>query len=124
MSTDKIALFVAVCALGVAIYVMVKGGKGEPSPKEEVKPEGTKDLAVNNSLTVAGRNVMGTLDTLTDRIAALEEGAAYKVKFASTCRGYDCSQKGSVCLPGRPGAGEDVWVCNGTTWEKKPTYST
>ena len=124
MSTDKIALFVAVCALGVAIYVMVKGGKGEPSSKEEVKPEGTKDLAVNNSLTVAGRNVMGTLDTLTDRIAALEEGAAYKVKFASTCRGYDCSQKGSVCLPGRPGAGEDVWVCNGTKWEKKSTYST
>lgn len=118
MSTDKIALFVAVCALGVAIYVMVKNGpKANPS-------EGTKDLAVNNSLTVSGRNVMGTLDTLTDRIAALEEGAAYKIKFASSCSGYDCNQRGSVCLPGRPGAGNDTWVCNGTTWEKKPTYGT
>jgi hypothetical protein len=124
MSTDKIALFLAVCALAVSIYVMVKSPRASNGGAMEQAPSGgSKDL-VSNSLTVAGRNVMSTLDTLAERVAAVEEGAAYKIKFAASCGGYECNQKGSVCLPGRPGAGNDTWVCNGNTWERKTTYGT
>jgi hypothetical protein len=95
---------------------MVKGGS-------RVSSEGTKDDGAKTK-NIAGQNVMGALDTLAERIAAVEEGAAYKIKFAASCGGYDCNQKGSVCLPGRPGAGNDTWVCNGNTWERKTTYGT
>lgn len=112
--------------VGDNIYVMAKGGMRIANDGNTANPWGgaNGNLTVDNSLTVAGRNIINDLNTLANRIAALEDGAAYKTKFASSCGGSTCNQKGSICLPGRPGAGSDTWVCDGSAWARQSTYGT
>ena len=112
--------------VGNEIYVMAKGGMRIATDPNSANPWGgaNGNLTVDNSLTVAGRNIIEALDKLSGRIAALEDGVAYKTKFASSCGGGACNQRGSVCLPGRPGAGSDTWICNGSAWEKQIMYGT
>jgi hypothetical protein len=112
--------------VGNDIYVMAKGGMRIATDPNSANPWGAANgnLTVDNSLSVAGRNIIDALDKLSGRITALEDGAAYKTKFASSCGGGACNQRGSVCLPGRPGAGSDTWVCDGSSWTKQTTYGT
>lgn len=112
--------------VGNDIYVMAKGGMRIATDPNSANPWGAAkgDLTVDNSLTVAGRNVMSALDALANRVEALEKGAAYKTKFANSCGGGECNQEGSICLPGRPGAGAKTWICNGSTWIEQSTYGT
>jgi hypothetical protein len=112
--------------VGDNIYVMAKGGMRIANDGNSSNPWGAAkgDLTVDNSLTVAGLDVKKALDTLANRVDALEQGVAYKTKFANSCGGGACNQKGSICLPGRPGAGASTWVCDGSAWVAQSTYGT
>lgn len=105
---------------------MAKGGMRIANDGNSSNPWGAAkgDLTVDNSLTVAGLDVKKALDALANRVDALEQGVAYKTKFANSCGGGACNQKGSICLPGRPGAGASTWVCDGSAWIQQSTYGT
>jgi hypothetical protein len=85
----------------------------------------TSSIVKTTTLIANDSNILTELNGIKDRLNNLEANVIYRNKITGSCRGWDCAQDGTVCLPNSTGNGANtIQVCKNSKWVSENLYTT
>ena len=85
----------------------------------------TSSIVKTTTLIANDSNILTELNGIKDRLNNLEANVIYRNKITGSCRGWDCAQDGTVCLPNSTGNGANtIQVCKNRKWVSENLYTT